>query len=112
MIITNAERAVIDRRKLADYCLDPTHPVGRHKAVVFRRALGFTEEDADTLYELLLRAIAVYAASVDRLDEFGQRYFVDFPVTTPVNSAVLRSAWIIRSGEDFPRLTTCFVLPD
>jgi len=24
--------------------------------------------------------------------------------------AVVRSSWIIRNGEDFPRLTSCYVL--
>lgn len=110
MLLPNAEHAFIDVRKLADYCLDPTHPVGRHKSIVFRSALGFAADDADTLHELLLRAALAYDASLGRFDEFGQRYIVDFPVSTTVGSAVLRSAWIVRSEEDFPRLTTCFVL--
>ena len=112
MLLPNAEHAFIDIRKLADYSLDPTHPVGRHKSIVFRSALGFTTDDADTLHELLLRAALSYEAARGRLDEFGQRYTVDFPVSTTVGSAVLRSAWIVRPNEDFPRLTTCFVLPD
>lgn len=112
MLLPNAERAFIDFRKLADYCLDPTHPVGRHKSVVFRSALGFTVDDATTLHGLLARAVLVHAAVLGRLDEFGQRYTVDFPASTEFGSAVLRSAWIVRPTEDFPRLTTCFVLPD
>ena len=111
MLLPNAEHAFIDIRKLADYSLDPTHPVGRHKSIVFRSALGFTADDADTHHELLLRAALVYEAASGRLDEFGRRYTVDFPVSTTVGSAVLRSAWIVRPDEDFPRLTTCFVLP-
>ncbi len=112
MHLPNAERAFIDDRKLAEYSLDPTHPVGRHKAVVFRSALGFTGNDLSTLRALLLRAVLDHDTSVGRPDEFGQRYTVDFPVTTSVGTAMLRSAWIIRPGEDFPRLTTCFVLTD
>ena len=42
---------------------------------------------------------------------FGQRYTVDFTLCTAVGTASIRSAWIVRTGEDFPRLTTCFVLP-
>lgn len=112
MLLPNAEHAFIDGRKLAEYSLDPTHPVGRNKAIVFRRALGFTAEDAGTLHDLLRRAVLVHEAVVGRRDEFGQRYIVDFPVTTPVGTAMVRSAWIVRPEEDFPRLTTCFVLPD
>jgi len=112
VLLPNAEHAFIDIRKLADYSLDPTHPVGRHKSIVFRSALGFTSDDADTLHELLLRAVLVHEAALGRRDEFGQRYTVDFPVSTTFGSGVLRSAWIVRPDEDFPRLTTCFVLPD
>ena len=111
MLLPNAKRAFIDMRKLVNYSLDPTHPVGRHKALVFRSALGFTADDADVLRELILHAVLVHEAIFDHLDEFGQRYTVDFPVSTGVGSAVLRSAWMVRANENFPRLTTCFVLP-
>jgi len=32
MLVPNAERAVVDIRKLRAYCLDPTHADGKHKA--------------------------------------------------------------------------------
>ena len=99
-------------RKLEDYCLDPTHPVGRDKSVVFRIALGFAAADAPALRDLILRAVSTEEATLGRLDEFGQRYVVDFQASTSHGSARIRTAWIVRSGEDFPRLTTCFVLPD
>jgi len=49
VLLPNFEHAFIDRRKLADYSLDPMHPVGRHKAAVFRDALGFGVRDAEAL---------------------------------------------------------------
>ena len=112
VLLPNAESAFVDLRKLADYLLDSIHPVGRHKAIVFRRALGFTKADATTLRDLLIRAVQVYDATLGRSDEFGQRYIVDFPVSTPMGAAILRSAWIVLRRENFPRLVTCFVLPD
>ena len=45
-----------------------------------------------------------------KLDNYGQRDVLDFPFTGPGGTATIRSAWIIRSGEDFPRLVTCFIL--
>lgn len=110
MTLPNASRAFIDIRKLTSYCLDPEHPVGRHKAVVFRRALGLTVPHADTLRDLLLRAVLVEEAVLGPTDKFGRRYQVDFRVNTPAGSAVVRSAWMVRSDEDFARLATCFVL--
>lgn len=45
----NAERAVVDTRKLRDYCLSADHPRGRHKARVFQSVLGFTSAGAEDL---------------------------------------------------------------
>lgn len=111
MGLPNAERVEVDPRKLTEYCLSPAHPVGKHKAAVFRAALGVTAADAELLRGWLLEAAASGEAVAERADEFGQRYRVDFEATTGTGSATIRSAWMVRSGEDFPRLTTCFVLP-
>jgi len=35
---------------------------------------------------------------------------VDFTMTREIHQARIRSSWIIRRGEDFPRLTSCYVL--
>jgi hypothetical protein len=110
MRIPNAERASVDVRKLAEYSLSPDHPVGGHKALLFERLLGITTADAPALQQILLDLAAVTSAAAGRLDEFGQRYTIDFTLSTETGTAVLRSAWIIRADEDFPRLTTCYVL--
>ena len=111
MGLPNADQAEVDLRKLSEYCLSPAHPVGKHKAVVFRAALGLTADDAPRLRERILRAAMEEQAVFERADEFGDRYRLDFEAVTTSGSALVRSAWIIRAGEDFPRLTTCFVLP-
>lgn len=111
MGLPNADRAEVDLRKLSEYCLSPSHPVGKHKALVFQAALGLTAVDAPVLKELLLQAAIEGQAVFERTDEYGDRYRIDSEVSTPSGHALVRSAWIIRSVEDFPSLTTCFVLP-
>jgi hypothetical protein len=108
--LPNADRAFIDLRKLTEYSLDLTHPIGGDKALVFRSILGFSADDAPLLQAMIMRAALNEEAGYGRLDEFGQRYFVDFEASASGGSARLRAAWIVRTGEDFPRLTTCFVL--
>jgi hypothetical protein len=112
MGLPNSDRAEVELRKLSEYCLAPGHPVGKHKAAVFRARLGLTAADATLLRARLLLAAVEEQAIIDRVDEFGDRYRLDFEMTTPSGRATVRSAWIIRSGENFPRLTTCFVLPE
>ena len=46
MRLPNANRAVLDIRKIEDYCLSASDPRGRHKARVFREALELERGDA------------------------------------------------------------------
>ena len=110
MRLPNADRADVDVRKLTDYCLSPTHPVGKHKAALFRATLGLTAADAGVLRDMLRHAAASGEAVAGPADEFGQRFAIDFEATTPAGSATVRSAWIVPVGDDVPRLTTCYIL--
>ena len=114
MKLPNAERAVVDIEKLRDYSLNPNHPEGKHKARVFLAALGFTADDAERLRKLILEAILTREARPQQPTSYGQRFVVDFNVQAEqelvVTLKTVRSAWIIRNDEDFPRLTSCFIL--
>jgi hypothetical protein len=108
--LPGAEHAFIDDRKLVAYCLNPAHPRGRNKARVFSSALGFTESSAPILRAALIEAARTRDAVPAEDDEHGQRFAIEFPMTGPRGSAIVRSIWIIRAGEDFPRLVSCYIL--
>lgn len=108
--LPNSQNAVIELVKLRDYCLSTEHPRGRHKARVFREALGLTVDDAEWLQQKLLDGIQNQLAEKQESDSFGSRWRVDLPLTRQKRSAVLRTGWIIKTGEQFPRLITCWVL--
>lgn len=110
MLIPNAERAVVDIRKLRDYCLNPLHPEGKHKARLFAAALGMAADDAEHLRNSLLQAVRSHDAVSGRQDAYGQRYLVDFVLDWRGKRAMIRSGWIIEHGSDIPRLTTCYPL--
>src|SRR6266542_58059 len=110
MKLPNGERADLGT-KLEDYSLNPSHRAGRHKARVFAAVLGITRENQQVLREALLRAAATSDAAEPRGDNgFGEVFVLDFPLTTERNIATVRSVWIIRRGEDFPRLATCYIV--
>jgi hypothetical protein len=109
MKLPNADRAIIDIRKLTEYSLNLRHRHGKEKAVLFRDLLGLTLESAQVLYDALTDAVRIYDAEETILDEYGQRYRIDFPMETPHGSAIVRSGWIVHIDEDFPRLTTCYI---
>src|SRR6266852_8636513 len=107
--LPNPERAYVDLRKLRDYCLNPEHPRGRHKARLFAEALGFSEYDAEDLQQALLEAACANEAVLVGADDFGKRYTVDLRVEGRTGTAIVRSLWIVKRGEEFPRLITCYV---
>ncbi|MGJ5632270.1 DUF6883 domain-containing protein [Nostoc sp. CALU 1950] len=109
-LIPNAENAVVDIRKLRDYCLNPEHDEGKHKARVFCSTLGITSDDAEELRQIILKVVKTHQVRLGRRDEFGQRYTLDFTLEWQNRSATIRSGWIIEEGFNIPRLTTCYVL--
>ncbi len=81
MKIPHADRAVVDIRKLRDYCLNPNHDDGKHKARLFIAASKMTQDDADDLRDILLQAVKnLESARLGRHDEFGKRYTLDFVI--------------------------------
>jgi hypothetical protein len=109
MLLPNGAYAVVDIRKLRDYCLNPDNPRGSNKARVFAAALGLTAADAATLQRALLNAALHHEATLGELDAYGQRYTLDFEMITAIASATVRSGWIVLHTENVPRLTTCYV---
>lgn len=108
--LPNLERAILDLNKLQDYCLSPAHPRGRHKARVFREALGIGPNEAAWLREALLEGVrAAEAAELGR-DSFGARWRVDVTVARQNRRVVVRTLWILRTDEQAPRFVTCWVL--
>ena len=99
------------RESSPSIALSPEHPVGGHKAILFERIIGITAEHAKCC-ERFFRTSSrsrfgrcwsprrVRPALHDRL----------YAPDGGWGLQAIRSAWIVRRDEDFPRLTSCFVL--
>ena len=110
MFLPNARNAIIPMEKLTLYCLSTTHPDGKHKARVFRAALGVSAGEAGELRDRLFRAAQEESCSEVGTDTFGTLYCLDFTWTRRLRQAPVRSIWMIRGEESFPRLVTCYIL--
>jgi hypothetical protein len=108
--LPNAGQAFVEITKLREYSLSPQHKEGRHKARVFASALGLGVSDADWLCERLKAAVRERECQLGKKTPYGQRYLLDFSLTHGEKTALLRSVWNVRPGEDSPRLVTCYVL--
>lgn len=107
--LPNGDRVVFDPEKVADYVLNPDHPVGRHKARVFLSALGLTRQDAAFLEAALAVAARTEESTLERTDVYGSHYSIESVVAFNARSAMVRSLWVVRAGEDFPRFVSAFV---
>jgi len=57
-----------------------------------------------------LQAAVQEEATLGVWDAYGQRYVLDFLMKGPLGTAKVRSSWIVLTGENFPRLTSCYVI--
>ncbi|TVP65308.1 MAG: hypothetical protein EA342_14475 [Leptolyngbya sp. LCM1.Bin17] len=109
MKLPNPDRAILPPEKLEGYSLNSNHGEGRHKALVFQSALGITVGNSQELRNALYEAIRTYEALPTKRNAYGQKYQIDFEMTCKGKTALDRSVWIVRFGEDFPRLVTCYI---
>jgi hypothetical protein len=109
MRLPNSHKVVVEIRKLRDYSLNPNHPVGKHKARVFKAALGLTLKNAEWLQERALEIALSDDAQPEAASVFGDKYVIDSVLEHGGLSATVRFCWIVEYGTDFPRLTSCYV---
>lgn len=109
-VLPNSEQAILDIRKIEEYCLNSEHPRGRHKARLFRELIGLSGADSAWLRLTLLAAVRTADAVQLDGDRFGNRWRVDVLVSRHGRSAVIRTVWIVRIGEELPRFVTCWVM--
>jgi uncharacterized protein DUF6883 len=62
------------------------------------------------LRNALMQATLEVEAIPTQGDVYGQRYVLDFELEGLTGKGLIRSTWIVRSNEDFPRMTSCYVL--
>lgn len=74
MLLPNADKAVVEISKLRDYCLNPNHEIGKHKARVFAATLNLGIWDVEILKAALIDAVKTNDAVSETLNNYGQRY--------------------------------------
>jgi len=111
--LPNYERAEILRSKIEGYALNPTNePDGKHKARVFKSALGFDQSNWELLKQRILDELPYHEAKPEQTSRWGDSYVVDLPVEGPNGNTVeVRTVWLFRAAVDFPSLITIYVLP-
>jgi hypothetical protein len=68
MTLPQGDRAIIDDRKIIEYCLSPDHDDGKHKVLIFREVLELTRDHAAVLVTALRETAASGEAVYGRSD--------------------------------------------
>jgi hypothetical protein len=110
MLLPFAERAYADEAKFLGYCLNPDHPYGKHKARVFKAALDLSIDNWEVLRDAVLTAVLLNPAIEAGRNSYGSLYVVDFDMTNAGKTAPVRTSWITHDDENFPRLTSCYII--
>jgi len=108
--LPNYDKAVISRDKLEGYVLNPAHDEGKHKARVFKSALGFGQSDWEELKRRILDELPYQEAIPQGEGLWGRKYRVILPIVgLNASKAGVETVWIIRPKTDFPTLVTTLV---
>lgn len=100
--------AQIDRRKLTDYLLSPTHPLGRTKAAFFS-GFGFTPTEPGALESALLDHAARCDVITQIQTSFGIKYVFEGALLSPDGrNPVVRVIWFIGQTNAVPILVTAY----
>jgi hypothetical protein len=109
MKLPNGDRAVVEDAKLLEYALNPHHPVGHAHAELFEKLLGITRTNYAALKDALLRAAGELNVSPGKASPFGRKYEMRVPMTGPRGSKTVMAVWFLETGNERPRLITCYV---
>lgn len=102
----SAKDAVIPEEKIRRYLLSLAHPEGRGKAH-YLLGLGYHAGNWKRLAEDLRTQHVTRPAEAGRLSPYGQKYEILGQLTGPNGvTGWVRTIWIVRHGEQNPRLVT------
>jgi hypothetical protein len=106
--LPNREKAYVPPRKLIDYLLSPSHPVGGSKARFFRSA-GFDEANAASLERALIDIARSEDVTEIEQTPHGTKYVIEGDIRTPAGGTRrVRTVWIIDAGRAVPRFVTAY----
>lgn len=109
-LLPNYGAAQIPDAKLTGYALNMEHPSGKHKAVAFQKALGYTVDNRHLLVAQIHQGLKKYRAVERQATEHGQPFEVAMMLSGANGKyAKVKTAWIIDNGAIDPRLVTLYV---
>jgi hypothetical protein len=106
--LPNADKAIIEARKLRGYILSPTHPIGRFKAAFFQR-LGYSTANWEALEQHLRELVLTEEVAEIEDMRYGKKFVIEGLLKCPSGETVkVVTVWVILKDEDIPRFVTVY----
>ena len=112
MKLPHAGKARVERKKIVEYLLSPSHPDGSAKARFFVR-FGFSAARWKIFAKALRQHGRAYDVSASIPSRYGTRYSVDGSLETPNGrNPNVRTVWVLTKRSKSPRLVTAYPLEE
>ena len=109
-LLPKYKSAAIPDEKLAGYALNMDHPVGKNKAIVFQKVLGYNVDNRDILLRQVRSGLAKYRAIEKQSTQYGRPFEVKMMIRGANDRyAPVKTAWQIDNGSETPRLVSIYV---
>lgn len=108
MKIPNRENAAVAIRKITEYLLSDTHPIGRGKAAFFKK-FGFESSNPGAFEAAMIIHADEREIEKETNSEYGTKYELRCELNTPDNrNPCIVSIWMISDGSENPSLVTAY----
>ncbi len=103
-----SEYLAVSESKLAGYLLSEKHPIGRTKAVLFKR-FGYSAEAWSIFARDLIRIARENEVTSVEKTPFGVRYVIDGVLSTPSGRPLpVRTIWFVDNDEQIAHFVTAY----
>ena len=109
-LLPHWDEAILDIRKLEDYCLSHRTRVADTRLEYSDTRLGSSAATQPGCEMFCLKPRGPAKLLKFAADAWGTSWHFDISIERQRKSAIVRTIWIERAGEEAPRFVTCWVL--
>ncbi len=98
--------------KITGYALNLNHPVGGDKAYMFKKHLGYTQDNYQFLIEQIEGKVLTALAVELEPNQYGRIFQVDLEILGSLlgQKEKVRTGWIIKPNSNVAQLTTLYII--
>ena len=109
-LLPGYKSAVIPDEKLTAYALNKNHPVGKHKAIVFEKVLGYNISNRGELISRVREGLEKYRFIERETTQHGRPFEVSMMIRGANGRyAPVKTAWQIDNGSETQRLVSIYI---